>query len=314
MDIPLLRTSDAGYGAYVAGGPFGDGDFPGQEIFRGLDGVNYGPFAFISSTRAVDHGFAIAALADADDGFWDRDSTIQITMSRGVLVSSTEAAVIATGANGLLIGKELVNFVTAVDDGNNNFTISTLLRGRKGTEQETALHVINEKVVVIDASTLLRKGMDLTDVGDAFFYKGVTRGGTLSEAIRKVRTVDGRSEWTWAPVHVTGSITADTWTVLWVWRNFLSPEWKNLVGTPQPTSFKYEVDVLSGPAGTGLKTYTETVTANGSVITASLHRFVYDDDDQILDFGSVQTTVTFKIYPLVDNIGRGFPKEVTLAA
>lgn len=314
VDMPIMRSQDAGFGAYFAGGPIGDGSFPGEEIHRGSDGTTFNPFQFISANRAVDHGFTDGAgiLPDADPDFWDRDTSFTIQMLRGTLASSTEALVIATGANVLIIGNEYVNFVTATDLGNQRYTISTLLRGRKGTEGETGLHTVSEKVIVPTEGTMIRRALDLTDLDVAFFYKGVTRGGSLADGIRKLITVQGKSEWTWSVVHVVGSISANDWTINWKWRNFLRPEWKNLEAVPHQALFNYEIDVLSGPGGTVLATYSTTASANGSVITAIDHDFFYDDADQVVDFGSVQTTLTVKIYPMVTNIGRAFPKEVTL--
>lgn len=312
FDFPIFRSQDAGFGAYLAGGPVGDGAFRGEELHRGTDGVLFGPFHFIPKDRAVDHGFVVGAvLPDADADFWDRDSVITIQMLRGTLSSSTEALVI-DGANPLAIGKELCNYVTATDLGNSKYTVSTLLRGRKGTGGETGAHVAEEKVVVIDENTFIRKGLNLSDLNIDFFYKGVTRGGSFSDGIRKLIKIEGKSEWTWAPVHVSGSITSDDWTVSWKWRNFLNPEWKNLLAVPHPSNFDYEVDILSGPGGSVLATYSTTASANGSVVTALSHTFFYDDADQTIDLGAPAATITIKIYPMVVNIGRGFPKEVTL--
>jgi len=314
FDMPIMRSQDAGFGAYLAGGPIGDGAFRGEEIIRGSDGVTFSPFQFIASNRAVDHGFVDGSgiLPDADADFWDRDSTLTIQMLRGSLASSTEALVIATGVNTLIIGNEYVNFVTATDLGNSRYTISTLLRGRKGTEGETGSHVGSEKIVVPTEATFIRRGYDLVDLNVPYFYKGVTRGGSAADGIRKLVTIQGKSEWTWAVVHVAGSIASDDWTIGWKWRNFLVPEWKNSQGVPHQALFDYEIDVLSGPGGSVLATYNTTATANGSVITAIDHDFFYDDADQTVDFGSPQTTLTIKIYPMVTNIGRGFPTEVTL--
>ncbi len=311
IDGPLFRSQDAGFGTYLAGGPIGDGSFRGEEILRGSDGVNFGPYAFIASNRAVDHGYTTVTPSAADPDFWDRDTVVTIVMLRGTLASSTEALVI-DGANLLIVGNEYLSFVTSTDLGNNRYTISTLLRGRKGTEGEIANHVANEKVIVPSETALIRQAMNLTDLNVAYFYKGVTRGGSVADGIRKLVTVQGKSEWTWAPVHITGSIASDDWTVSWKWRSFLIPEWKNLIGVPHPVSFDYEVDILSGPGGSVLETYTTTASANGSVVTSEDHEFFYDDADQVIDFGQVETTVTFKIYPIIANIGRGFPTEITL--
>ena len=312
MDISL-RDQDDFFGVYVAGAPFNNNSgWRGEEVLRSADGNDYGAFAFIPGSRAVDHGFATTVLPDADADVWDRDSTLSVTMLRGTLPSSTEALVL-DGANPLLIGKEVVCYVTSVDNGGGNFTVSTLLRGRRGTEGETGLHAAEEKVVVLSEDTLVRKAMDLSNQDTAFFYKGVTIGGSLDAALRKAVTVQGKSVWTWSPVHVKGSITADDWTINWTWRSRVNGRWRDLQGLVHPTVlFDYEVDVLDGPEGTVLATYTTATTANGSVVNAGGHWFFYDAADQAVDFGSAQTTVTFKVYPVSPGVGRGFPTEATL--
>ena len=311
VDGPIFRTQDAGFGPYIAAAPIGNGTSRGQEIYRGLDGVNFGNYAFVAASRAVDHGFTTSIPGVQDADFWDRDTAITIQMLRGTLSSSTEALVI-DGANPIIIGGEYMNFVTSVDNGNNNFTISTLLRGRKGTEGEITGHVANEDVIIPSVATFKKQGMDLADLNVAYFYKGVTRGGSFADGPRKLITVQGKSEWPWAPAHVSGSITSNDWTVGWTWRNFLIPQWKNLAGVPHPTGFDYEVDILNGPGGAVLATYTTIASLNGSVINPTAHTFFYDDADQTIDLGAPATTVTFKIYPMTANIGRGFPTEVTL--
>jgi len=223
--------------------------------------------------------------------------------------------VLLNGANAILVGKEIICFVTAVDNGGKNYTLSTLLRGRRGTEGETGLHVAGEDVVVLSATTLVRKFLDLSDQGVALFYKGVTIGGSFIEALRKTVTILGKSQWTWAPVHVSGTATANDWTVLWEWRSRVNGQWRDLTGLTRPVPFDYEVDILSGPGGAVLATYTTTASAAGSVVTANSHQFFYDDADQTTDLGAPATTVTFKIYPIsLGGVGRGFPTEVTLDA
>ncbi len=174
-------------------------------------------------------------------------------------------------------------------------------------------HVAEERVVVVDEATFVRKPMSLSiDQGVAYFYKGVTRGGQFNDAIRKVFTMFGKSQWSWSPVHIKGSITAQDWNLSWEWRNRINGRWRDLVAMNQPQSLQYEVDVLSGPGGTVLQTYTSTATANGSV-TGAAGTFFYDDADQTIDFGSPQTTATFKLYPIsLAGVGRGYPREVTL--
>ena len=311
MDIPLLRDADQGFGVYVAAGPSGTLSWPGAELLRSLDGTSYAPVTLVGSSRAAEHGFAIAALADGDADVWDRDSSLQITMLGGTLPSSTEAAVL-DGANALLIGSEVVCYVDSVDNGDGKFTVSTLLRGRAGTEGETGGHVGSERVVVLSSTTLIRKALDVSDKDQAYFYKAVTRGGGLNESARKTVTVLGKSLWQRAVAHVVGSIASDDWTVTWEWRTLINGSWKNLLGVLPGVVLDFEVDVLDAPGGSVLSTYTTTATGNGSVVTAATGTFFYDDADQTADFGSPQTTLTVRIYQMDPVVGRGFPSEATL--
>ncbi|MCY1359946.1 hypothetical protein D9M69_465510 [compost metagenome] len=47
-------------------------------------------------------------------------------------------------------------------------------------------------------------------------------------------------------------------------------------------------------------------------ISVSSPAFAYTAADQVTDFGSAQSTITFRIYQLSEVVGRGYPLEVTL--
>jgi hypothetical protein len=65
------------------------------------------------------------------------------------------------------------------------------------------------------------------------------------------------------------------------------------------TSEAYEVDIMQGA------TVKRTLTAT----TPSV---LYTSAMQVTDFGSVQPSVTVKIYQLSSVVGRGYPLEATL--
>ena len=98
----------------------------------------------------------------------------------------------------------------------------------------------------------------------------------------------------------------------WTRRSRLNPEWKNLIGTAPIVINSWEVDILDAPGGNVVATYTNIVSGNGSVTSTTGNSFFYDNNDQIADLGGVQTTITIVIYGLTENVGRGFPREVTL--
>ncbi|MNP69766.1 hypothetical protein D3C76_1659100 [compost metagenome] len=47
-------------------------------------------------------------------------------------------------------------------------------------------------------------------------------------------------------------------------------------------------------------------------ITATSPEFDYPAADQAADFGSAQSSITFRIYQRSEVVGRGYPLEVTL--
>ena len=62
----------------------------------------------------------------------------------------------------------------------------------------------------------------------------------------------------------------------------------------------YELEILDGPGGTVLRTATGITAAS----------FVYTTM-QSADFGSGQTELTFRVYQISAQVGRGFPSEDT---
>ena len=303
MDIPLLRDLDDGSGIYIAAGTSGNASWPGASIRRGLDPVNLSPLTAVASARDMDYGFATEALADADPDVFDRDNTLNIHLFSGVLSSSTETAVL-NGANPLLVGTgskaEVIQFVTAVLETAGTDTVSTLLRGRRGTEYATGTHVLGDEVVVLSTSTVLRVGLDLSDHLSIFFYRVITLGNALPSGKTVEESLLLRSQMPYAPSHVAGSIAADEWTITFVRRTRIGGSWKDLVDVPVGEgSESYEVDIMSGATvKRTLASATESVT--------------YTSADQVTDFGGNQTTIEVNVYQLSTDVSRGFVTNKTL--
>ncbi|MCY1293176.1 hypothetical protein D9M70_424270 [compost metagenome] len=76
--------------------------------------------------------------------------------------------------------------------------------------------------------------------------------------------------------------------------------WINGVVAPVGESAEaYEIDVMSGAS---VK----------RTISSATPAFSYYATDQVTDFGSTQSSITFRIYQLSATAGRGYPLEVTL--
>ena len=100
-------------------------------------------------------GTSRTALAAGPTVSWDRRNAVDVELASGDadLQSVSEAAVLS-GANLALIGDEIIQFAAAQATGSRLFRLTTLLRGRRGTERAVTDHVAGERFVVLDASVV----------------------------------------------------------------------------------------------------------------------------------------------------------------
>ena len=301
MDTTLLRDQDDDLGFYIASGAFGTQSFPGSAILKSTDGIDF-PTAFtaIVASRNVGHGYTLGALADAGSTKWDNVNSVTIRKFRGTFTSDTDINVL-NGANAILIGNEIVQFVTRVLNANGSITLSRLLRGRRGTDWATASHAIGDRVVILTAATILREALPDSDLNALRFYKAVTVGGNVQSGTEKSLTFLGRSKKPYAPSDIRGTLAGSPgdWTITFKRRARTAHSWRDLVDIGiGETVESYELDVLDtsgSPTDTVVRTLTSTTTT-----------FTYTDAQQQTDFGSVQTQLTVKIYQMNNVVGRGF--------
>ena len=299
MDTPLFRDLDDGPGIYVAAGTSEAASWPGASIQRGVSVDALFPLTAVVPSRAATYGFAKTALATASANIFDRTNTVNVQLFSGTLSSSTETLVLG-GANAIRIGTELIQFVTATLESDGTYTLSTLLRGRRGTEWATGTHVVGEDAVFLSNLTVLRIGLDLSDHLTTYFYKSITLGSSQlsTKTVEEVLTL--RSLMPYAPSHVAGTIAAGEWTITFVRRTRTGGSWKDLVDAPiGEASESYEVDIMSG------STVKRTLASSTESIT-------YTSAQQGTDFGDDQTTIEVNVYQLNADVGRGFVTNKTL--
>ncbi len=299
MDIVLLRDRDDDPGVYTAAGNPSAAAFPGGAIFRSVDNTAYSLFESIISSRAASYGVAKAALGTADPDVWDRVNTLEISMSSGTLSSDTEDNVL-NGANALLVDDEVIGFVTAVLNASGTYTISTLLRGLSGSEYAIDTHAKGDRVIALETTTVLRTPVDLSDLGDTFFYKSLTVGSVNFGAVKQ-RTMALNSQKPRAPAHLNGVISGSDWNLTAVRRSRTGGDWKNLVNNV--------------PIGEATEKYEWEITIPGGtrVLTSTIPSVTYTEADQDTDFGSSpQSSLTWKTFQMSDAVGRGFSTAKTI--
>jgi Putative phage tail protein len=224
LDIPLLQDLDdvqrVATGHYWAGGAYVDPPWEGAVLFSSDDGAVY---ASIEETfAAVSWGAAINALPDTDTPFQtDTTSELRVTMASGEL-SSVTALEMLNGANRAALIRsdgiaEIIQFQDAVLD-NGVYTLTNLLRGRRGTEVFTGGHAAGDLFVPLDGVS--RRGLPLSRIGATLHHRLVGRGGELRDAATNVDTLVGRDLMPYAPAHLTldGEVGGGDIAVTWVRR------------------------------------------------------------------------------------------------
>jgi hypothetical protein len=298
LDLPALRIEDNDAGVYAAVARSGSGTtWAGAVLYRGSVG---GPLsALASATREALTGSLASGLPAAPATTWDRGNALVVDLAAGQFESRTEADVL-DGANTLAIGAhgrwELVSFVTATQIGPTQWSLTQLLRGRRGTEHAIGGSLAGDTAVLVSGAGLVRLPLLTAELGVPFVYRAVTIGAVLGTGVDQTFIGTGEALVPFAPVHVAASEASGDLTVTWTRRDRLLLDYVAGVATPMSeASEAYSVDILSDDSPPAvLRTLTSTTPA-----------VLYTLAQQSTDFGSpVPTEVTVRIYHL-GALGRG---------
>lgn len=304
LDIPLLRDRDANLGGsgFYAALTSADPSWLSASLFESIDDVDFN--LLDTSDGPVAFGTAQTTLAAPRSPWdWDTVNSLTIQMSSGTLSGDTDINVL-NGANALLVGDltsgnfEVIQFADCVDNGGGSFTISRLLRGRRGTEWACATHIAFETVIGITiAGGILREQRPLSEIGKQLFYLGVTDGDTVTPPGEGF-TLSGQDLKPYAPCHIGGFIDANNNVVItWVRRTRLG--WSSLSQDPVPLSEDselYDVEILSA-LGAVIRTFTGLTVPTCAYLAAQI----------ATDFGSIPANgITVNVYQKSGEVGRGF--------
>lgn len=300
LDIPLLRDQDDGSGFYAAVSGLSN-SWKGTVLHKSGDGGQTFKEVETITTQAV-IGSTTTVLASGPATVFDEINTVTVRLIRGSLSSDSEINVL-NGANVCVIGKEIVQFKTATDNGDGTWTLSGLLRGRRGTENQVGSHAKNERFVLLTGGGILRVETDSAERGVLRHYKAVSIGTKLSSAsqIPFINTDVGLKPY--FPAHVAGSRDgSNNLTITWIRRTRIGGAWNDFSDVPLgEDSESYEVDILDAPGGNVLRTI--AVTSQSASYTAA---------QQTADGLTPGNPVNVEIYQLSAAIGRGFKAAATV--
>jgi hypothetical protein len=305
FDSPLLRdidSNDGGSGLYFAMSAIDIATWPGASLQKSSDDINFAQ----ENTSSVGCSYGICGntlgVPPISPWVWDMVNTLTIFMTQGTLAGATDLAVL-NGANALMIGSEVIQFANAVQNGDGSYTVSRLLRGRRGTDIYCNTHGAAELVVDLNAGGVIRQPEAMSEVQNLRYYRPVTFGADISTITSQLFTLQANDLRPYAVTSVE-STRDDSFNlaVTWIRRTRIGGDWLNGIGIVplSEVTESYDVDIMNG----------NTVVRTLSGLTSP--DMSYTAADQTTDFGSPQPAITMNIYQNSATIGRGFVKTVTV--
>lgn len=133
-------------------------------------------------------------------------------------------------------------------------------------------------------------------------YKPVTFGSTLSATAAQNFTYSGVALKPYSPTRIAGTRDgSNNLTVNWIRRTRLGGDWQDGIDVPLNEAVEaYEVDIMNG---------TSVVRTIPGITSPSCS---YSAAQQVTDFGSVQSSVSVKVYQISGIVGRGYAGSATV--
>jgi hypothetical protein len=224
-----------------------------------------------------------------------------VRLVQGTLESTTDLAVL-NGANACYLGGEIIQFVNAVLQSDGSYTLSRLLRGRRGTEGFAKTHTTGETFILLTAGTTKRHNTNTASIGATRYYKAVTLGNPVTGAATQQLVSTGADLKPYAPAQFGGTRGGDgSFSISWVRRTRVGGAWLDGTGTVplSEDSESYDLEILNA-AGTAV------VRTVSGLNTPS---YFYSATNVQADFGSLPQTIRARVYQNSATVGRGFPAQ-----
>lgn len=313
LDMPLLSDTHnppAGLSMeYYGLAGYGLDDWRGAIMFKSPDNLTWTEIA--DTVIETAYGTVSTALPDNLDPFaTDYSLQIEVFMvTQPDRLQSVTYEQFVNGANAAAIIKgngeiEVIQFQTVVNEGEGRFTLSTIARGRRGTNVFCGGHVSSELFILLNEDAGIVRTIAVSEIGSPFFYKGVTIGTLLSDAPASTSTTQGNDLKPYMPTHFTATVVATDIQFEWVRNTRIGGALMDGTGDVplSEDSELYDLEIFDAPGGTVVRTFSSVTAPSQLYLNANI----------ITDFGSIPSTITFKIYQRSALVGRGFSRELTV--
>lgn len=290
-DIGLVSDADP-EGLYYTG--TGEGTWRFGYLYASYDSLNYSLVNTIDTKGVI--GSVVGTLRDALPYVVDEITVLTVQLRSGDTLESVTDAQLDLGLNKALVGNELIQFGRAVYLGNNQWSVSHLRRGIRGTAQYTTGHSANEDFVLFtgdDASVFVQEGT-VSDVGRTYYFKALNSFQTIDQVSPVTMPIVGNPYRPYPPSGVQVSRVGNDLVITWQRHVRRNGRWQNggdvAIGS---TESRCRVEIYNGNI-----LVQETIVVGNS--------YTYLEADQVADFGAVQNSLNLVIYQLNDEVISGF--------
>ncbi len=304
----VVRTNSQIY--FLMGG-FGQPGWLAGSLFSSPDNIEF--IEIGASIEEMAHGTLSNVLGDVTCPFsTDEINTIKVfmTLEDTQLVSVSQLEMV-NGSNlaaiihGDGIDVEIIQFRDVTQNADNSFTLSGLLRGRRGSEVFTSNHAIGDTFVLLGTTAVGRTLISISEINQSRFYRAITSGLLFEDADTISKSSPGNDLKPYAPVSQRAAPSGNDIDFTWERRTRVGGGLQDGVGEVPVSedTEEYELEVLDNPGGSVVRTFLALTT---TAVT-------YTSAQQTTDgFTPPLNQITIKIYQISAQVGRGFTKEVTL--
>lgn len=302
LDLPVLTGTRNPAGSYVATArmPWPSG---GVAFYRSPATSGFALAAIASRPSVI--GRTSTDLPPGPEGRIDHEGRVTVKLDSGAVFSTTRLEFL-NGVNAAAVQTpggewEVMQFERADLIAPGSYELSSLLRGQLGTEAAARNPVpAGARFVLLD-DTLTPVPLSGDELGLVYNWRYGPASLDIGDPSYRsaVHAFAGTALVPFSPVHIRSFRSEGGIAVSWIRRTRIGGDSWLAPDVPlSEESEKYEIEILDGLA------VKRTVACTEASLT-------YSAADQIADFGSVQSSVTVRIYQ-IGALGRGHPRLSTI--
>lgn len=211
LDLPgiYLPTTQSHPGSLGGSGATG-----GVMFYSEHDAEDYRQVKVLPQNARI--GRTTDVLASGTVGLWDLTSTVNVVLEGDATLESRTEDEVLNGANHGVVGGEVIAWQNATLESDGSWTLSTLLRGLRDTEDAITLHAVNDGFYQVDRNTrnfvpLHRASL----VNKTIDFKFVPTRGLVDDTQVVTVTVRSQNAKPFKPTSLAVSSADDGWTIEW---------------------------------------------------------------------------------------------------